>query len=64
LRKAVRAAGASHCAPDDRKAAGHVELDDMIQAGMIGLMDAVNRFEETTGPVRGLRGQPDSRIDA
>ncbi len=27
----------------------NVELDDMIQAGMIGLMDAVNRFEETHG---------------
>jgi len=27
----------------------NVELDDMIQAGMIGLMDAVGRFEETHG---------------
>ncbi len=27
----------------------NVELDDMIQAGMIGLMDAVGRFEESQG---------------
>jgi len=27
----------------------NVELDDMIQAGMMGLMDAVNRFEESQG---------------
>ena len=27
----------------------NVELDDMIQAGMIGLMDAVTRFEEAQG---------------
>lgn len=27
----------------------NVELDDMIQAGMMGLMDAVNRFEEAHG---------------
>jgi len=27
----------------------NVELDDMIQAGMIGLMDAVQRFEESQG---------------
>ena len=31
------------------KLPANVELDDMIQAGMIGLMDAVNRFEETHG---------------
>jgi len=27
----------------------NVELDDLVQAGMIGLMDAVGRFEETHG---------------
>ncbi len=27
----------------------NVELDDMIQAGMIGLMDAIGRFEENQG---------------
>lgn len=27
----------------------NVELDDMIQAGMMGLMDAVGRYEETQG---------------
>ncbi len=27
----------------------NVELDDMIQAGMMGLMDAVGRFEESQG---------------
>jgi RNA polymerase sigma factor for flagellar operon FliA len=27
----------------------NVELDDMIQAGMLGLMDAVGRFEEAQG---------------
>ncbi|MCA3219417.1 MAG: RNA polymerase sigma factor FliA [Burkholderiales bacterium] len=27
----------------------NVELDDMVQAGMIGLMDAVGRFEEAQG---------------
>lgn len=27
----------------------NVELDDMIQAGMMGLMDAVSRFEESQG---------------
>jgi RNA polymerase sigma factor for flagellar operon FliA len=27
----------------------NVELDDMIQAGMIGLMDALTRFEESQG---------------
>ncbi len=27
----------------------NVELDDMIQAGMIGLMDAIGRFEESQG---------------
>ncbi len=27
----------------------NVELDDMVQAGMIGLMDAVGRFEESQG---------------
>lgn len=26
-----------------------VELDDMVQAGMIGLLDALNRYEETHG---------------
>src|SRR3982750_1372187 len=26
-----------------------VELDDLVQAGMIGLLDAVNRYEETHG---------------
>ena len=26
-----------------------VEVDDLIQAGMIGLLDAVNRYEETHG---------------
>jgi RNA polymerase sigma factor for flagellar operon FliA len=31
------------------KLPANVELDDMIQAGMIGLMDAVNRFEESQG---------------
>jgi len=31
------------------KLPANVELDDMIQAGMIGLMDAVNRFEEAQG---------------
>ena len=31
------------------KLPANVELDDMIQAGMIGLMDAVSRFEETHG---------------
>jgi len=31
------------------KLPANVELDDMIQAGMIGLMDAVGRFEETHG---------------
>jgi len=35
----------------------NVELDDMIQAGMIGLMDAVNRFEETHGPAIGCRAR-------
>src|SRR4029450_233699 len=28
----------------------NVELDDMIQAGMMGLMDALGRFEESQGP--------------
>jgi FliA/WhiG family RNA polymerase sigma factor len=27
----------------------NVELDDMVQAGMIGLMDAIGRFEENQG---------------
>lgn len=27
----------------------NVELDDMVQAGMMGLMDAVNRYEESQG---------------
>lgn len=27
----------------------NVELDDMVQAGMIGLMDAIGRFEEAQG---------------
>jgi RNA polymerase sigma factor for flagellar operon FliA len=31
------------------KLPANVELDDMIQAGMIGLMDADNRFEESQG---------------
>jgi RNA polymerase sigma factor for flagellar operon FliA len=31
------------------KLPANVELDDMIQAGMIGLMDAVDRFEEEQG---------------
>ena len=31
------------------KLPANVELDDMVQAGMIGLMDAVNRFEESQG---------------
>ena len=31
------------------KLPANVELDDMVQAGMIGLMDAVNRFEESHG---------------
>ncbi len=31
------------------KLPANVELDDMIQAGMIGLMDAMNRFEESQG---------------
>ena len=31
------------------KLPANVELDDMIQAGMIGLMGAVNRFEESQG---------------
>src|SRR5512140_3435018 len=26
-----------------------VEVDDLIQAGMIGLLDAINRYEETHG---------------
>ena len=26
-----------------------VEMDDLVQAGMIGLLDAVNRYEETNG---------------
>ena len=26
-----------------------VEVDDLIQAGMIGLLDAVSRYEETHG---------------
>ena len=26
-----------------------VEVDDLIQAGMMGLLDAVNRYEETHG---------------
>ena len=31
------------------KLPANVELDDMIQAGMIGLMDAMQRFEESQG---------------
>jgi RNA polymerase sigma factor for flagellar operon FliA len=31
------------------KLPANVELDDMIQAGMMGLMDAVGRFEEAQG---------------
>ena len=31
------------------KLPANVELDDLIQAGMIGLMDAINRFEECQG---------------
>jgi RNA polymerase sigma factor for flagellar operon FliA len=31
------------------KLPANVELDDMIQAGMIGLMDALGRFEEAQG---------------
>lgn len=31
------------------KLPANVELDDMIQAGMIGLMDAISRFEESQG---------------
>src|ERR1035437_2345899 len=31
------------------KLAPSVEVDDLIQAGMIGLLDAVNRYEETHG---------------
>jgi len=31
------------------KLPANVELDDMIQAGMMGLMDAVNRYEEAQG---------------
>ncbi|MBL8510780.1 MAG: RNA polymerase sigma factor FliA, partial [Betaproteobacteria bacterium] len=31
------------------KLPANVELDDMIQAGMIGLMDAISRFEEGQG---------------
>lgn len=31
------------------KLPANVELDDMIQAGMMGLMDAVTRFEESQG---------------
>jgi RNA polymerase sigma factor for flagellar operon FliA len=31
------------------KLPANVELDDMIQAGMMGLMDAVGRFEESQG---------------
>ncbi|MES2554027.1 MAG: sigma factor, partial [Pseudomonadota bacterium] len=26
-----------------------VELDDLVQAGMMGLLDAVNRYEDTHG---------------
>ena len=26
-----------------------VELDDLIQAGMMGLLDAINRYEDTHG---------------
>ena len=26
-----------------------VEVDDLVQAGMIGLLDAINRYEETHG---------------
>lgn len=29
----------------------NVELDDMVQAGMIGLMDAIGRYEESQGTV-------------
>lgn len=46
-----------HYAPLVRKLAHHllaklpanVEIDDIIQAGLIGLMDAVSRYEETAG---------------
>ena len=31
------------------KLPANVEIDDIIQAGLIGLMDAVNRYEETAG---------------
>lgn len=31
------------------KLPANVEIDDIIQAGLIGLMDAVNRYEETVG---------------
>jgi RNA polymerase sigma factor for flagellar operon FliA len=31
------------------KLPANVELDDMVQAGMLGLMDAVNRYEESQG---------------
>ena len=31
------------------KLPANVEIDDIIQAGLIGLMDAVSRYEETAG---------------
>jgi RNA polymerase sigma factor for flagellar operon FliA len=54
---ASRDQGARQYAPLVRKLAhqmvarlpANVELDDMIQAGMMGLMDALSRFEESQG---------------
>ena len=49
LLKAVQPAGAPPRATDDRQAACQRELDDLIQVGMIGLSDALTRFDANQG---------------
>jgi RNA polymerase sigma factor for flagellar operon FliA len=46
---AACAAGQETGASAQGQAAPSVEVDDLIQAGMMGLLDAVNRYEETHG---------------
>ena len=40
----------------------NVELDDMIQAGMMGLMDAAGRFAIASSTLTALRPAPTSNI--
>jgi RNA polymerase sigma factor for flagellar operon FliA len=47
--EAVQRAGSSPGAPDDRQLPANVEIDDLIQVGMIGLTDALSRFDAAQG---------------